>query len=85
MPRILLTHSPETRANYYGSRALAGLQALGEVKLHQGPAPLEGEALMAAAAEAGIRITLLDTCYLQGGFGKPPEDGQLRFSDGSAE
>ena len=26
-------------------------------------------ALMAAAAEAGIRITLLDTCYLQGGIG----------------
>ena len=29
-----------------------------------------GEALIAAAAEAGIRITLLDTCYLAGGFGR---------------
>ena len=32
-----------------------------------------GEALIAAAAEAGIRITLLDACYLAGGFGEPPE------------
>ncbi len=31
MARILLTHSPQTRANYYGARALAGLQALGDV------------------------------------------------------
>ena len=28
-----------------------------------------GEALIEAAADAGIRITLLDTCYLAGGFG----------------
>ena len=28
-----------------------------------------GEALVAAAREAGIRIPLLDTCYLSGGFG----------------
>ena len=32
-----------------------------------------GEALIEAAAEAGIRITLLDTCYLASGFGTPPE------------
>ena len=31
-----------------------------------------GEALIAAAAEAGIRITLLDTAYLLGGFGAAP-------------
>jgi D-3-phosphoglycerate dehydrogenase len=47
--RILLTHSPEARALYYGDRALAGLRKVGEVKLHEGPAPLEGEALIAAA------------------------------------
>ena len=27
--RILLTHTPEMRRNYYGERALAGLRALG--------------------------------------------------------
>ena len=31
-----------------------------------------GEALIAAAADAGIRITLLDTAYLSSGFGSPP-------------
>ena len=32
-----------------------------------------GEALRAAAAEAGIRLTLLDTCYLHGGFDREPD------------
>ena len=44
-----------------------------------------GRALIAAAAEAGIRITLIDSCYLHGGIGAPPEGAQRRFSDGSAE
>jgi formiminoglutamate deiminase len=44
-----------------------------------------GEALIEAAAEAGIRITLLDTCYLSAGFGQPPDARQARFSDGTAE
>jgi len=49
--RILLTHSPEARALYYGERALAGLRKVGDVKLHEGAAPLEGDALIAAAAD----------------------------------
>jgi len=47
--KILLTHTPHMRDNYYGARALAGLQSFGEVKLHQGSKTLEGEALIAAA------------------------------------
>ena len=39
-PRILLTHTPDMRENYYGARALSGLQALGDVVMHQGPEPL---------------------------------------------
>ena len=35
-PRILLTHTPDMRRNYYGERALAGLRALGDVVLHEG-------------------------------------------------
>ena len=47
--KILLTHTPHMRDNYYGARALAGLQSLGEVRLHQGGAALDGPALIAAA------------------------------------
>lgn len=47
--KILLTHTPHMRDNYYGARALKGLGALGEVVLHQGNETLEGEGLIAAA------------------------------------
>jgi D-3-phosphoglycerate dehydrogenase len=54
---ILLTHSPEALAMYYGERALAGLRALGEVRLHAGPAPLEGEALITAAQGCALIVS----------------------------
>jgi formiminoglutamate deiminase len=38
-----------------------------------------------AAWEAGIRITLLDACYLHGGIGKQPDEAQQRFADRDAE
>jgi formiminoglutamate deiminase len=44
-----------------------------------------GEALVEAARAAGIRIILLDTCYLSSGFGRPLEAAQLRYNDGSGE
>jgi formiminoglutamate deiminase len=44
-----------------------------------------GDALVDAAAEAGIRLTVLDTCYLSAGFGEAPVGAQLRFADSSAE
>ena len=44
-----------------------------------------GHALVAAAAAAGIRLTLIDTCYLAGGIGEPLAPAQLRFGDGDAE
>jgi formiminoglutamate deiminase len=44
-----------------------------------------GEALREAARQAGIRMTLLDTCYVSSGFGAPPEGVQRRYSDGTAE
>jgi D-3-phosphoglycerate dehydrogenase len=55
--RILLTHSPETLANYYGGRALAGLQALGEVVLNPDERPLEGENLIRAAAGCELIVS----------------------------
>jgi formiminoglutamate deiminase len=77
----------------FGEMALAGITAVGEFHyLHHGPdgARYEdpnafGEAVIAAAREVGVRITLLDTCYLRGGIGREAEGVQLRFSDGSAE
>ncbi|HET8558912.1 MAG TPA: formimidoylglutamate deiminase [Marmoricola sp.] len=48
-----------------------------------------GLALLAAADDAGIRIRLLDACYLSAGFGDDgmlsPEGVQRRYSDGDAE
>jgi D-3-phosphoglycerate dehydrogenase len=55
--KILLTHSPEARDLYYGPRALAGLQALGSVVLNEGPASLEGEALIAAAKDCDLIVS----------------------------
>ncbi|MDF9277811.1 amidohydrolase family protein, partial [Arthrobacter sp. EH-1B-1] len=42
-------------------------------------------ALARAAVTAGIRLTLLDTCYLSAGFGAPVLPEQARFTDGSAD
>lgn len=42
------------------------------------------DALADAAIEAGIKLTLLDACYLSGGFGQPPEGVQRRFADADA-
>ena len=77
----------------YAEMALAGVTTVGEFHyLHHGPGgtPYEdpnemGRTLMAAAAEAGVRITLIDACYLYGGIGLPPEGAQVRFSDGSVD
>ncbi|MFD5912191.1 formimidoylglutamate deiminase [Streptomyces massasporeus] len=77
----------------YAEMALAGITAVGEFHyLHHAPGGTPyadpnamGEALVEAAAEAGIRITLLDTAYLSSGFGQPPTAHQLRFSDDDAE
>lgn len=41
-------------------------------------------ALARAATAVGIRLVLLDTCYLAGGIGQPLEPAQQRFSDGDA-
>ena len=55
-PRILLTHTPQMRENYYGSRALAGLRELGEVVLHEGLEPLATPALIAVAERCHIIV-----------------------------
>jgi formiminoglutamate deiminase len=77
----------------YAEMALAGITAVGEFHyLHHAPdgTPYEdpnamGQALIDAAADAGIRLTLIDTCYLQGGIGQELAGPQKRFGDADAD
>jgi D-3-phosphoglycerate dehydrogenase len=55
--KILLTHSPEALANYYGERALSALRAAGEVMLNQKANSLEGEDLIAAAKDCDLIVS----------------------------
>jgi formiminoglutamate deiminase len=81
----------------YAEMSLAGVTCVGEFHyLHHGPGGVPyadpnamGRAMVQAAAEAGLRITLLDTCYLAGGLSpggqsEPLAGPQLRFGDGDA-
>jgi formiminoglutamate deiminase len=78
----------------YAEMALAGFTAVGEFHyLHHGPdgrpyadPNAMGYALIEAAAQAGIRITLLDTLYLTADVaGAPLEGVQRRFGDGDVD
>ncbi|HSR84804.1 MAG TPA: formimidoylglutamate deiminase [Streptosporangiaceae bacterium] len=82
----------------YAEMALAGVSSVGEFHyLHHGrggtpyaDANEMGRVLVEAARQAGIRITLLDTCYLAGGLSadgrhQPLEGPQRRFGDADAQ
>src|SRR5690606_1934796 len=83
----------------YAEMHLAGIRSVGE--FHYVHHQIDGtpyddpnamaEALIAAAREAALRITVLDTCYLAAGFdlstgsaGRAVEGVQRRFCDGDA-
>jgi formiminoglutamate deiminase len=69
----------------YAEMALAGITVVGEFHyLHDGSNAM-GEALVEAARRAGLRLTLLDACYLQGGIGRDREGVQRRFGDDSVD
>jgi formiminoglutamate deiminase len=76
----------------YTEMALAGITCVGEFHyVHHQPGGVPysdrnamGAALIEAAAQVGVRLTLLDTCYLAGGIGEPLSPVQQRFSDGDA-
>jgi D-3-phosphoglycerate dehydrogenase / 2-oxoglutarate reductase len=55
--KILLTHSPEAMANYYGERALSALRKAGEVVLNYKDHSLEGEELIAAAQDCDLIVS----------------------------
>jgi formiminoglutamate deiminase len=64
----------------------AGITAVGEFHYLHGHGNDLGLALIAAARQEGIRITLIDACYLRGGLdGRALDDRQMSFSDGDAD
>jgi formiminoglutamate deiminase len=73
----------------FGEMALAGITLVGEFHyVHHGPdgkpyadPNAMGEAIVHAASNVGVRLTLLDTCYLHGGIGAPVDGVQRRFAD----
>jgi formiminoglutamate deiminase len=75
---------PLARATF-GEMALAGVTLVGEFHyVHHGPGGTPyadpnamGAAVVQAAAETGVRLTLIDACYLQGGLD--------RFRDADAD
>jgi len=81
----------------YAEMVLAGMTVVGEFHYlhhdHRGRPYADphamSEALVAAAADAGLRLTLVDVCYLAGGLtagGHQPLDPvQQRFSDSSVD
>ncbi len=81
----------------YAEMALAGVTCVGEFHyLHHASGGrryaepnVMSAALVQAAAEAGIRLTLLDACYLAGGLEAtghtPLDDVQVRFADADAD
>ncbi len=78
----------------YAEMILAGITTVVEFHyLHHGPGGVRyddpnamGHALRAAASEAGIRLVLLDTCYLQSDVdGTPLAGPQLRYGDGTPD
>jgi D-3-phosphoglycerate dehydrogenase len=52
--KILLTHTPDFRHQYYGGRSLKGLQALAQVKLNEADEVLDVLALIEAARDVDI-------------------------------
>jgi len=78
----------------YAEMVLSGITTVGEFHyLHHAPGGAHyddpnamGNALIRAAKDAGIRITLIDTLYLTSTVdGAPPQGVQVRFSDGDAD
>jgi D-3-phosphoglycerate dehydrogenase / 2-oxoglutarate reductase len=56
MTKILLTHTPQARRQYYGERSLNGLQALAQVVLHDTDDALDAAGLIEAARDVDIIV-----------------------------
>jgi D-3-phosphoglycerate dehydrogenase len=54
--KILLTHPPQARRQYYGERSLSGLQSLAQVVLHEADDALDTKALIDAARDVELIV-----------------------------
>src|ERR1700758_412672 len=54
--KVLPTHTPELRRQYYGERALKGLQALAEVRLNEASDALDVDGIVEAARDVDIIV-----------------------------
>jgi D-3-phosphoglycerate dehydrogenase / 2-oxoglutarate reductase len=54
--KVLLTHTPQSRAQYYGARSLEGLQAIAQVKLNESDDALDAAGLIEAADDVDIIV-----------------------------
>jgi formiminoglutamate deiminase len=70
------SYLPLARATF-AEMALAGITVVGEFHYLHRDGNEMGEAVVQAAADAGVRLTLLDACYLRGGIES--------FRDGDAD
>lgn len=69
----------------FGELVLAGVTTVHEFHYLHHPAGMD-DAVCEAARRAGLRLVLLDTCYLRAGFsGEPLDPVQQRFSDGDVD
>jgi formiminoglutamate deiminase len=69
----------------FGELVLAGVTTVHEFHYLHHPAGM-GDAVCEAARRAGIRLVLLDTCYLRAGFdGAALDRVQRRFADGDVD
>ncbi|MEY2421111.1 MAG: hypothetical protein QOI95_1178 [Acidimicrobiaceae bacterium] len=69
----------------FAELVLAGVTTVHEFHYLHHPDGMD-DAICEAARRAGIRLVLLDTCYLHAGFdGTPLDPVQQRFSDGDVE
>lgn len=54
--KVLLTHTPEFRRQYYGERSLKALQAVAQVVLHEADDALDAAGLIGAARDVDIIV-----------------------------
>src|SRR3954468_4908378 len=54
--KVLLTHTPQSRAQYYGERSIERLQAIAQVKLHESNDALDAAGLIEAARDVDIIV-----------------------------
>jgi len=54
--KVLLTHTPQVRRQYYGERSLNGLRAVAEVRLHEGDDAFDTAGLVDAASDVDIIV-----------------------------